>query len=133
MMQIEKLELNEDMNTEPEVILEISQEELNSRIELIKQILTNLAADLRKEVPIKNDQDLVDDLKFQKWLIANLILENMYKDEENIDFNRFLYVMFNKCDKSVIKLLEQYNIDVKRDSKGQVCGFELIVMEEEIE
>jgi len=74
----------------------------------------------------REEKDLLEDETFQKWIIANLIIERSEHDEE---FKRLLYYMFEVCKGNIYELLLQYDLKISMDDENY--SFELLINEPE--
>lgn len=114
-------------------MLEVSDEDLNTRLPLIRESLGKLAQNIRVGIPENvPNVELVEKEDFRLWSLINLILEGSHNDEENIAFNRLLYFLFDECNGDVSMLLNQFDLNVKIGEKGNFV-FDLIINEGEFE
>ena len=77
------------------------------------------------------DQDLIEDSAFKQWVIVNSIYDASMKDENNDDFNRMLYFLFDRAKGNMGVLINNYDINIKLNSDGQLEDMNLVVMETE--
>ena len=115
-----------------EELLDVDEEKLKYRIDYIKENLLQMSEKLRDEIPQNlTDQDLTEDNVFRNWVIINSIYDAANKEEANGGFNRMLYFMFDKCKGNIARLVNNYDIDIKLNSAGQLEDIRLVVMETE--
>ena len=129
-MDINKLEQKDDLNVE-NIFEDISEEDLHSRIQLVTKQMTIMSDHLRAEVPVLPDNELLENEKFRKWLICNLVIEQALKDDPS--FNRLLYFLYTKCERNIVELLDQYDLIIHKDDNGNLTGFNVMVVENEFE
>ena len=122
---MENKELNEVEESE-EKILDIEDSILENRIDIIRNILIKTSDIFRKNIKSESDEDLINNDNFKIWMINNLIIDQSLK-EDNEEFNRLMYYMFEKSNKNVVKFLSNY--DMKIDKVDNNFKFELIVNE----
>jgi len=119
--------MKEKSFNQEEVLLHITDEELESRLVIIRKQLEDLSAASRKFVP--NDlpeYELVENKTFKSWIICNEILQ---ASERNPDFARLLYYLYDKSEQDINRVLSFYDIEFKKDEKNQIVGVELISYE----
>ena len=80
---------------------------------------------------VKLYQDLIEDNAFKQWVIVNSIYDASIKDENNDDFNRMLYFLFDRAKGNMGQLINNYDINVKLNSAGQLEDMSLVVVETE--
>lgn len=114
-------------------IMNVDEEDLKTRIPLIRESLNKLAQSIRVRLPEDTPNiELVKSEDFRVWSLINLILDGSFNDEENVAFNRLLYFLFDECKGSIPNLLNQFTLDVKLGEQGNFV-FNLIINEEEFE
>ena len=115
-----------------EELVSVDEDRLVYRIDYIRENLLQLTTKLREKVPQNiNDQDLIEDSAFKQWVIVNSIYDASMKDENNDDFNRMLYFLFDRAKGNMGVLINNYDINVKLNSAGQLEDMNLVVMETE--
>ena len=115
-----------------EELVSVDEDRLVYRIGYIRENLLQLTTKLREKVPQNiNDQDLIEDSAFKQWVIVNSIYDASMKDENNDDFNRMLYFLFDRAKGNMGVLINNYDINVKLNSSGQLEDMNLVVMETE--
>ena len=115
-----------------EELLEVDEEKLKYRIDYIKENLLQMSIKLRDEIPEDlTDQDLTEHNVFRNWVIVNSIYDAANKDEADQGFNRMLYFLFDKCKGNIARLVNNYDIDIKLNSAGQLEDIKLVIMETE--
>ena len=115
-----------------EELVSVDEDRLVYRIDYIRENLLQLTTKLREKVPQNiNDQDLIEDSAFKQWVIVNSIYDASMKDENNDDFNRMLYFLFDRAKGNMGVLINNYDINVKLNSAGQLEEMNLVVMETE--
>ena len=115
-----------------EELVRVDEDMLVYRIGYIRENLLQLTTKLREKVPQNiNDQDLIEDSAFKQWVIVNSIYDASMKDENNDDFNRMLYFLFDRAKGNMGVLINNYDINVKLNSAGQLEDMNLVVMETE--
>ena len=115
-----------------EELVSVDEDRLVYRIDYIRENLLQLTTKLREKVPQNiNDQDLIEDSAFKQWVIVNSIYDASMKDENNDDFNRMLYFLFDREKGNMGMLINNYDINVKLNSAGQLEDMNLVVMETE--
>ena len=115
-----------------EELVSVDEDRLVYRIGYIRENLLQLTTKLREKVPQNiNDQDLIEDSAFKQWVIVNSIYDASMKDENNDDFNRMLYFLFDRAKGNMGVLIINYDINVKLNSAGQLEDMNLVVMETE--
>ena len=115
-----------------EELLDVDEEKLKYRIDYIKENLLQMSEKLRDQIPQNlTDQDLTEDNVFRNWVIINSIYDAANKEEANGGFNRMLYFLFDKCKGNIARLVNNYDIDIKLNTAGQLEDIKLIVMETE--
>ena len=102
------------------------------RITNIKENLLQMSEKLRDQIPQNlTDQDLTEDNVFRNWIVVNSIYDAANKEEADDGFNRMLYFLFDKCKGNIARLVNNYDIDIKLNTAGQLEDIKLIVMETE--
>ena len=120
------------MSEVTEELLEVDEEKLKYRVEYIKENLLQMSTKLRGEIPENlTDQDLTEDNVFRNWIIVNSIYDAANRDEADQGFNRMLYFLFDKCKGNIARLVNNYDIDIKLNSAGQLEDINLVIMETE--
>ena len=120
------------MSEVTEELLEVDVEKLKYRVEYIKENLLQMSTKLRGEIPENlTDQDLTEDNVFRNWIIINSIYDAANRDEADQGFNRMLYFLFDKCKGNIARLVNNYDIDIKLNSAGQLEDINLVIMETE--
>ena len=115
-----------------EELVSVDEDRLVYRIDYIRDNLLQLTTKLREKVPQNmNDQDLIEDSAFKQWVIVNSIYDASMKDENNDDFNRMLYFLFDRAKGNMGVLINNYDINIKLNSDGQLEDMNLVVMETE--
>ena len=115
-----------------EEFLEVDEEKLKYRIDYIKENLLQMSIKLRDEIPEDlTDQDLTEHNVFRNWVIVNSIYDAANRDEADQGFNRMLYFLFDKCKGNIARLVNNYDIDIKLNSVGQLEDIKLVIMETE--
>ena len=115
-----------------EELLEVDEEKLKYRIDYIKENLLQMSIKLRDEIPEDlTDQDLTEHNVFRNWVIVNSIYDAANRDEADQGFNRMLYFLFDKCKGNIARLVNNYDIDIKLNSVGQLEDIKLVIMETE--
>lgn len=113
-------------------IVSVDEDRLVYRIDYIRENLLQLTKKLRDKVPQNiSDQDLIEDNVFKQWVIVNSIYDASIKDENNEDFNRMLYFLFDRAKGNMGVLINNYDINIKLNSAGQLEDMSLVVMETE--
>ena len=77
------------------------------------------------------DQDLTEHNVFRNWVIVNSIYDAANKEEADQGFNRMLYFLFDKCKGNIARLVNNYDIEIKLNSAGQLEDIKLVIMETE--
>ena len=115
-----------------EELLDVDEEKLKYRLDYIKENLVQMSQKLREEIPDNlTDQDLTEHNVFRNWVIVNSIYDASIKDENNDDFNRMLYFLFDRAKGNMGQLINNYDINVKLNSAGQLEDMSLVVVETE--
>ena len=115
-----------------EELVNFDEDRLVYRFDYIRENLLQLTTKLRDKVPQNiGDQDLIEDSAFKQWVIVNSIYDASMKDENNDDFNRMLYFLFDRAKGNMGVLINNYDINVKLNSAGQLEDMNLVVMETE--
>lgn len=113
-------------------ILEIDEDRLGYRVGYIKEKLLQMSKSLRDQIPEDlTDQDLTEDNAFKQWIIINSIYDASQIDVENESFNRMLYYLFDKSKGNIARLVNNYDINIKLNSAGQLEDMNLVVLETE--
>ena len=113
-------------------ILEIDEDRLGYRLGYIKEKLLQMSKSLRVQIPEDlTDQDLTEDNAFKQWIIINSIYDASQIDVENESFNRMLYYLFDKSKGNIARLVNNYDINIKLNSAGQLEDMNLVVLETE--
>ena len=119
-------------NVVSEKVLNVEEDRLKYRVEYIRENLVQLSKKLREIIPKDlTDQDLTQDNTFKQWVIINSIYDASMKDESNDGFNRMLYFLFDKAKGNIARLVNNYDIDIKLNSAGQLDDMSLVVLETE--
>ena len=115
-----------------EELLDVDEEKLKYRIDYIKENLIQMSHKLREEIPDNlTDQDLTEHNVFRNWVIVNSIYDAANRDEADQGFNSMLYFLFDKCKGNIARLVNNYDIDIKLNSVGQLEDIKLVIMETE--
>ena len=115
-----------------EELLEVDEEKLKYRVEYIKDNLLKMSEKLREDIPQGlTDQDLTEDNTFRHWVIVNSIYDAAEKDDTDQGFNRMLYYLFDKSKGNIARLVNNYDINIKFNSAGQLEDMHLVIMETE--
>ena len=115
-----------------EELLDVDEEKLKYRIDYIKENLLQMSEKLRDQIPQNlTDQDLTEDNVFRNCIVVNSIYDAANKEEADDGFNRMLYFLFDKCKGNIARLVNNYDIDIKLNTAGQLEDIKLIVMETE--
>ena len=115
-----------------EIILDVNENTLSTRITFLQEQLVKASQTLRSEVdPSLSDQNLTEDNTFKQWVVCNSVYDASIKDVRNEGFNRMLYWMFEESGSNIPRLLSNYDVSVDLDEKGQLKGIQLIVVETE--
>jgi hypothetical protein len=113
-------------------ILEVDEERLGYRVGYIKEKLLQMSKSLRDEIPEDlTDKDLTEDNTFKQWVIINSIYDASQTDVNNENFNRMLYYLFDKSKGNIARLVNNYDINIKLNSAGQLEDMNLVVLETE--
>ena len=113
-------------------ILEIDENRLGYRVGYIKEKLLQMSKSLRDQIPEDlTDQDLTEDNAFKQWIIINSIYDASQIDVENENFNRMLYYLFDKSKGNIARMVNNYDINIKLNSAGQLEDMNLVVLETE--
>ena len=115
-----------------EELLEVDEDKLKYRVEYIKENLLQMSEKLRQDIPQGlTDQDLTEDNTFKHWVIVNSIYDAAEKDDADQGFNRMLYYLFDKSKGNIARLVNNYDVNIKFNSAGQLEDMSLVVMETE--
>ena len=113
-------------------ILEIDEDRLGYRVGYIKEKLLQMSKSLRDQIPEDlTDKDLTEDNAFKQWVIINSIYDASQTDVNNENFNRMLYYLFDKSKGNIARLVNNYDINIKLNSAGQLEDMNLVVLETE--
>ena len=113
-------------------ILEIDEDRLGYRVGYIKEKLLQMSKSLRVQIPEDlTDEDLTEDNAFKQWIIINSIYDASQTDVENENFNRMLYYLFDKSKGNIARLVNNYDVNIKLNSAGQLEDMNLVVLETE--
>ncbi len=113
-------------------ILDVDEDRLGYRVGYIKEKLLQMSKSLRDQIPEDlTDQDLTKDNAFKQWIIINSIYDASQTDVENENFNRMLYYLFDKSKGNIARLVNNYDINIKLNSAGQLEDMNLVVLETE--
>ena len=113
-------------------ILEIDEDRLGYRVGYIKEKLLQMSKSLRDQIPEDlTDKDLTEDNAFKQWIIINSIYDASQTDVENENFNRMLYYLFDKSKGNIARLVNNYDVNIKLNSAGQLEDMNLVVLETE--
>lgn len=125
-------EINSEVIESVDEMVSVDEDRLVYRIDYIRENLLQLTTKLREKVPQNiSDQDLIEDNAFKQWVIVNSIYDASIKDENNDDFNRMLYFLFDRAKGNMGQLINNYDINVKLNSAGQLEDMSLVVVETE--
>ena len=125
-------EINSEVIESVDEMVSVDEDRLVFRIDYIRENLLQLTTKLREKVPQNiSDQDLIEDNAFKQWVIVNSIYDASIKDENNDDFNRMLYFLFDRAKGNMGQLINNYDINVKLNSAGQLEDMSLVVVETE--
>lgn len=125
-------EINSEVVETVDEMVSVDEDRLVYRIDYIRENLLQLTTKLREKVPQNiSDQDLIEDNAFKQWVIVNSIYDASIKDENNDDFNRMLYFLFDRAKGNMGQLINNYDINVKLNSAGQLEDMSLVVVETE--
>ena len=106
-------------------ILDIEEEVLASRIELIIKECVLISKEIRESIDEnKTNDELLDDEKFRSWVILNEIINSLQKNDDN--FNRMFYYLYEKCKKDVNSLISFYDIEIEKDENNNIKKITLI-------
>ena len=115
-----------------EELLDVDEKKLKYRVDYIKDNLLQMSEKLREEIPQGlTDQDLTEDNTFKHWVIVNSIYDAAEKDDAAQGFNRMLYYLFDKSKGNIARLVNNYDVNIKFNSAGQLEDMSLVVMETE--
>ena len=115
-----------------EELLDVDEKKLKYRVDYIKDNLLQMSEKLREEIPKGlTDQDLNEDNTFKHWVIVNSIYDAAEKDDADQGFNRMLYYLFDKSKGNIARLVNNYDVNIKFNSAGQLEDMSLVVMETE--
>ena len=115
-----------------EELLDVDEKKLKYRIDYIKENLLQMSEKLRDGIPQGlTDQDLTEDNTFKHWVIVNSIYDAAEKDDADQGFNRMLYYLFDKSKGNIARLVNNYDVNIKFNSAGQLEDMSLVVMETE--
>ena len=115
-----------------EELLDVDEKKLKYRVDYIKDNLLQMSEKLREEIPQGlTDQDLTEDNTFKHWVIVNSIYDAAEKDDADQGFNRMLYYLFDKSKGNIARLVNNYDVNIKFNSAGQLEDMSLVVMETE--
>ncbi len=115
-----------------EELLDVDEKKLKYRIDYIKENLLQMSEKLRDGIPQGlTDQDLIEDNTFKHWVIVNSIYDAAEKDDADQGFNRMLYYLFDKSKGNIARLVNNYDVNIKFNSAGQLEDMSLVVMETE--
>ena len=115
-----------------EELLDVDEKKLKYRVEYIKENLLQMSEKLRQDIPQGlTDQDLTEDNTFKHWVIVNSIYDAAEKDDAAQGFNRMLYYLFDKSKGNIARLVNNYDINIKFNSAGQLEDMSLVIMETE--
>ena len=125
-------EINSEVVETVDEMVSVDEDRLVYRVDYIRENLLQLTTKLREKVPQNiSDQDLIEDNAFKQWVIVNSIYDASIKDENNDDFNRMLYFLFDRAKGNMGQLINNYDINVKLNSAGQLEDMSLVVVETE--
>ena len=125
-------EINSEVIESVDEMVSVDEDRLVYRVDYIRENLLQLTTKLREKVPQNiSDQDLIEDNAFKQWVIVNSIYDASIKDENNDDFNRMLYFLFDRAKGNMGVLINNYDINIKLNSAGQLEDMSLVVMETE--
>jgi len=117
--------VEEDLEQELDNLIDISEDTLNSRLNLIRARLNNYYDVLRNKIDEKmSEEELVNSDVYKSCLIISNIISLSNKDEDNSEFNRLLYIMWEGCKGNLMNLLAQFDIQIiKTESEGYKFNF----------
>ena len=125
-------EINSEVIESVDEMVSVDEDRLVYRVDYIRENLLQLTTKLREKVPQNiSDQDLIEDKAFKQWVIVNSIYDASIKDENNDDYNRMLYFLFDRAKGNMGQLINNYDINVKLNSAGQLEDMSLVVVETE--
>lgn len=115
-----------------EKILDVNDNQLDVRIEVLKKRLLESSKLLRAKIdPNLSDQDLTTDGVFKQWVICNTVLDACVNDENNSDFNRMLMFLFENSKGNIARVLSNYDLNIKINDQGALEDINLVVLETE--
>ena len=113
-------------------LLDINDKVLSTRINFLQGRLLEASKTLRSQIPNDmSDTDLTEDGYFRQWVVCNTVYDSSIRDNNNEGFNRMLYFLFDKCKGNIARLVNNYDIDIKLNSAGQLEDINLVIMETE--
>lgn len=113
-------------------MLDVNDNQLDVRIEVLKKRLLEASKSLRAQVdPNLSDQDLTTDGVFKQWVICNTVLDACINDKDNSDFNRMLMFLFENSKGNIARVLSNYDLNIKINDQGALEDINLVVLETE--
>lgn len=110
-----------------EEILNEDDATIQARVQLCIDQLESLGKSLRSELDESlPENELIESEKFKKWMIINLMVQQAVT---NAEYNKLLYFMWEKNNKSIIELVDNYDLDIQRNDENVITNFNLIVKE----
>lgn len=110
-------------------IIDINDEILETRIEIIKEDLQKIINDKRSSLDeTKTTEEMIADINFKSWVIANEVMK-MISSNEN--FSRLFYFMHGHFNGDINKVLENYDVEFITDENGNLKSINLITLEED--
>tara|TARA_R110000824_G_scaffold243187_4_gene431812 strand:+ start:5411 stop:5791 length:381 start_codon:yes stop_codon:yes gene_type:complete len=112
-----------------EKLINVDDKQLGVRINIIIDKLMIAANNLRGQIDesLPEDELLEDDL-FKQWVVVNEIITAAQNNE---DFSRMLYFLYEECDRNLIHLLSFYDIEFETNEDNNISKVTLITIEEE--
>ena len=115
-----------------EKILDVNDNQLDVRIEVLKKRLLEASKSLRAQIdPNLGNQDLTTDGVFKQWVICNTVLDACINDEDNSGFNRMLMFLFENSKGNIARVLSNYDLNIKINDKDELEEMNLVVLETE--
>lgn len=107
-----------------EKILDVEEVIIEGRMKIILEKCVELSLNLRKNIDeSKNNEELLQDDNFKKWIIINEIINKCNSDS---NFVRMFYYLYEKFDNDLVNLLSYYDLEIKRDKEGNITEILLI-------
>ena len=107
-----------------EKLINVDDKQLGVRINIIIDKLMIAANNLRGQI----DESLPEDDLFKQWVVVNEIITAAQNNE---DFSRMLYFLYEECDRNLIHLLSFYDIEFETNEDNNISKVTLITIEEE--